>query len=66
MIKGIFIKKTKVIFTKTDEDFMDYSRKFVFDKRLLFGGLFFYGRMFDVFYPTCPHRILIICLSLIC
>ncbi len=71
MIKVVFIKR-KIIFTKINEDFklalswIIAGNVFVMKDYFLEVYLFFYGRMFDVFYPTCPYKNLIICLSLIC
>ncbi len=63
MIKVVFMK-TKVIYTKSDEDF-----KLAFSW-IMTGNLFvkkiLLGEMENVFYSTCPHKDLIICLSLIC
>ncbi len=71
MVKVVFIKKTKVIFTKSNEDFKlalswIITGNFVFEEKLLLCGLFFYGGMEDVFCPTYPHKNLIICLSIVC
>ncbi len=71
MIKVVFIKKKKRLFSLkvvwiSSWHFLDYVRKIVFEETHVVGGLFFYGRIEDVFYPTCSHTNLIICLSLIC
>ncbi len=66
MIKVIFIK-TKVIFTKINEDFK-LALSWIITENLFVMKDYFLEVYFsmDVFYPTCPHKNLIICLSLIC
>ncbi len=68
MIKVIFVKKKrrkKVIYTKSDEEFK-FALSWIMTGNLFLKKTLLLGAMEDVFYLTCPHKILIICLSLIC